>query len=199
LFDTTKIPLQLTFHAANEHHFGDVTLQQLHISLKQTLTILHKTFTRTETTTLHHIDPRITNTLAPSSTSSMVYRCQLNINSDLLPTVNYSTRFKVDYILSVSVKTRHGPLSTKKKLFNLPIHFGTLPAGTLPHDTIQIYTEDDVVNSASLMFKPKFLKPLNDPVEFLPAYDELYRPPSYHSHLVSAPHTRSSSSPFVAI
>ncbi|KAI8344402.1 hypothetical protein BC941DRAFT_497691 [Chlamydoabsidia padenii] len=201
LFDTSKIPLQLTLHAANEHHFADITLQQLHISLKQTLTILHKSFTRTETTTLHHIDPRITNMLTPSS-STMVYKCYLDINSNLLPTVDYSTRFKVDYILSVSVKTRHGPISTKKKLFNLPIHFGTLPAGTLPHDTIQLYTEDEVINSTCLMFKPKFLKPLNDPVEFLPAYDELYRPPSYHSHLVSLPYTRStpsSSSHFVPI
>ncbi|CAO3598481.1 unnamed protein product [Absidia cylindrospora] len=233
LFDTIKIPLKLTLTAANDNHFADISLQQLHISLKQTITIVHKTFTRTETTTVSHIDHRISNMLSPptspvsspptigsssmtspplplsssaasssssvssssmssssssssSSTPSIVYQGELAIDSNLLPTVGYSSRYKVDYMLSVSVKTRHGPLSTKKKLFNLAIHFGTLPAGMLPNEAIQVYTEEEVINSTCLLFKPKFLKPLNDPVEFLPAYDELYRPPSYRSMAVAA-------------
>ncbi|KAI8096386.1 uncharacterized protein BX664DRAFT_291240 [Halteromyces radiatus] len=183
LFDTTHIPIQFTLYAANEQYFADISLQQLHIALKQTITIYHKSFSRTETTMIHHVDSRMTNT--SSSSSSMVFDCLLKIDQQLLPSVNYSTRFKVDYCLIVSVKTRHGPLSTKKKLFNLPIHFGTLPPGTLPHETIQLYTEEEVIQSTNLSFKPKFLRPLNNPVEFLPAYDELYRPPSYHSHLVT--------------
>lgn len=197
IFDTKHIPVQITLSANHPQYFINANLQQLKISLKQQLTIHHKTFIRSETICLYQTDLRIPfnsvqNAIA-SPSSSTDCSCSVTLQSDIplkdnpLPTVHFSTRFKLNYFLEVSIKYRQGPLTTKKKLFNLPIHFGTLPAGALPDNDLLLYTDDQVKHCTTLEYKPKFLTPINHPDELLPAYDELYRPPTYQSRVISTP------------
>ncbi|CAO3628816.1 unnamed protein product [Cunninghamella echinulata] len=225
IFDTKKIPVQLVFLANHPQYIINASLQQVKIALKQTLTIHHKTFTRTETTTYYQTDLRIpfnsvqNRTASPSSStdcsSTILLQADIPINNDndvdsnnsntddtirqqqpskklTLPTVTFSTRFNLRYTLEVSIKYRTGPLASKKKLFSLPIHFGTLPAGALPDDNLLLYMDDVVKNCTTLVYKPKFLAPINHPDEVLPAYDDLYRPPTYESRIIPTATTTAS-------
>ncbi|CAO3634321.1 unnamed protein product [Cunninghamella blakesleeana] len=208
IFDTKHIPIQIILSANHPQYFINANLQQVKIALKQQLTIHHKSFTRSETISLYQTDLRIPfnsvqNAIA-SPSSSTDCSCSVTLQSDIplknnpLPTVNFSTRFKLNYILDVSIKYRQGPLATKKKLFNLPIHFGTLPPGALPDNDLLLYTDDQVKNCTTLAFKPKFLTPINHPDELLPAYDELYRPPTYQSRITSTPDTATNNNLIIA-
>jgi hypothetical protein len=76
----------------------------------------------------------------------------------------------------------------KKKLFDAPLTFGTLPPGTRAPRQLEPYSRL-VDNRSSVHSKPTFLKP--EPVseeEFLPAYDSEEIPPSYRSNIPSNVH-----------
>ena len=95
--------------------------------------------------------------------------------------MTYSPHLKIEYKLVVTAKIRHGPIHIKKKLFDMPIIFGTLPAGTKAPRLLEPYS-NIVDNRSTLHSKPNFLRPEpktpNDE-DCLPVYDSKGIPPAY--------------------
>ncbi|KAI8063216.1 hypothetical protein BC940DRAFT_307837 [Gongronella butleri] len=177
LEETRSIPLEIRT-IANSHHFRpmatafDPHMYQLRVTLKRSLTILHRTYRRTETSIVSHRDLPL-----PDLQHNDGHFMELALDAYMLPTVDFSTRFNITYSLQFSLRVKHGPLSTRKKLFDLPIDFGTLSPGSFAMSGLQVYT--DVQDPLDMQFKPKFLQASQEPVEYLPPYESLERPPSY--------------------
>ncbi|KAI8393738.1 uncharacterized protein BYT42DRAFT_552092 [Radiomyces spectabilis] len=174
LLETKHIPIALTLQSTQSSPDKyEFPISNIRLYLKRYITIVHKTFSRTEALTITHLEHRL------SHNSAVDIMTSLPIPYYQAPTTTYSNRFTVEYKLCVSVKIRHGPLVTRKKIFAIPITFGTLmPGAQLPPDLMS-YAETWVIEDTSLRTKPKFLRhtPMNDQPQ-LPAYD-LIRPPSY--------------------
>lgn len=179
--------IDITVQLNSENNNDNITLSQLRVYIKRYYSISYKTFSRTETAVIANLDqPKLSGTCP----STITMKLKLPEESEDLPaTLNYSPHLTVQYKLVVSAKVRHGPIHVKKKLFDMPIIFGTLPAGTRAPRQLEPYSNlvdnRDVINS-----KPTFLRPepKNNPNEdeFLPAYGG-DRPPAY-------PHINTSSS-----
>ncbi|CAO3611321.1 unnamed protein product [Mucor fragilis] len=176
-----SVPLTVQFHSdsLSDEHFP---ISQLRVYIKRYYSINYKTFSRNEATMIAHYDHPKLPSACPCTVSM-----KLNLPSpeDLPATLTYSPHLTVEYKLVVSVKIRHGPIHVKKKLFDMPIIFGTLPAGTRAPRQLEPYSAI-VENRASLNSKPHFLRPQprnqNDE-EFLPAYDGDGIPPAYLSSI----------------
>ncbi|ORX46993.1 hypothetical protein DM01DRAFT_1410382 [Hesseltinella vesiculosa] len=176
LFDTQKIPFLFKIvHDSDSVSPFNLSTLYVRISLKRTLTIYYNTYRRSETIEICHMEHLLADL---DDTSECAAELSLK-KAQLLPTVDYSTQFHVNYSLSCSLRTRHGlwNLTTKKKIFELPIEFGTLSPGTLAIDGLHVYT--DVQDPTDMQFKPRFLQASQNTMEYLPAYEELTRPPSY--------------------
>ncbi|KAL9560286.1 hypothetical protein MBANPS3_000013 [Mucor bainieri] len=176
-----SVPVTVQFHSDNlsDEHFP---ISQLRVYIKRYYSINYKTFSRNEATMIAHYDHPKLPSACPCTVSM-----KLNLPSpeDLPATLTYSPHLTIEYKLVVSVKIRHGPIHVKKKLFDMPIIFGTLPAGTRAPRQLESYSAL-VENRASLNCKPHFLRPQprnqNDE-EFLPAYDSDGIPPAYLSSI----------------
>ncbi|KAG0187935.1 hypothetical protein DFQ28_005650 [Apophysomyces sp. BC1034] len=169
VFEHKKIPVRLSIHSSRQQTEKSDSFAQIHVYLKRHMTIFHDSFSRTEATTISQVDQRV----APGDDITV----NLHLPQDQTVTLCYSKRFSIDYRVGISVKTRHGPLITKKKLLSIPITFGTLPVGARAPADLTKFTDDRIINDTTLRTKPKFLRPMRWENE-LPAYD-LVRPPSY--------------------
>ncbi|KAI9271024.1 hypothetical protein EDC94DRAFT_596867 [Helicostylum pulchrum] len=172
--------INVTVRLQSENNNQDnISVSQLRVHIKRYYSISYKTFSRTETAVIaHHDQPKLSG-LCPSTITM-----KLNLPDsplDLPASLNYSPHLTVQYKLVVSAKIRHGPIHVKKKLFDMPVTFGTLPAGTKAPRQLEPYS-NIVDNRAIINSKPTFLRPEPknpDEDEFLPAYGG-DRPPDYH-------------------
>ncbi|CEP12066.1 hypothetical protein [Parasitella parasitica] len=176
---SVPVTVQFTSGHSSDEHFP---ISQLRVYIKRYYSINYKTFSRNEATMIAHNDyPKLPAT-CPCTVSM---KLALPNQEELPATLSYSPHLTIQYKLVVSVKIRHGPIHVKKKLFDMPIVFGTLPAGTRAPRQLESYS-DIVENRASINNKPHFLRPQprnqNDE-EFLPVYDGEGVPPAYLSDL----------------
>jgi hypothetical protein len=175
------VPVTVNFISSEEQQH--ISLSHLQVYIKRYYSINYKTFSRNEATVIAQYDHAKLPSVCPCSINM-----KLDIPSsleELPPTVNYSPHLTIDYKLVVSVKIRHGPIQLKKKLFEMPILFGTLPAGTRAPRQLEPYS-NIVENRSSLENVPHFIRPEpkpSDEDEFLPAYDSDGVPPEYDSNL----------------
>ncbi|KAI9278594.1 hypothetical protein BDA99DRAFT_554208 [Phascolomyces articulosus] len=114
-----------------------------------------------------------------------------------LPTVTGSSRFGVTYKIVVSAKVRCGPMiMMTRKLFEVPIHVGTMPHGTRAPDDLLSYADKDVMQDMTTRAKPRLnISPsrrdsLNG--DSLPVYSGA-RPPPYYPQVSASSHFISSS------
>lgn len=174
-----SISVVVQFQSDSTNNQDNISVSQLRVHIKRYYSINYKTFSRNETTVIaHHDHPRLT--------SAGTVTIKLNLPEspeELPPTLTYSPHLTVEYKLVVSAKVRHGPIHVKKKLFEMPIIFGTLPAGTKAPRQLEPYS--DIVDNRSVVHsKPAFLRPepkTEDDSEFLPAYGD-DRPPDYNTN-----------------
>ncbi|ORE10830.1 hypothetical protein BCV72DRAFT_3382 [Rhizopus microsporus var. microsporus] len=175
--DHLSVPLTVQFLSQDETNLTGVS--QLRAYIKCYYQISYKTFSRSEVTTVaDYLQSKL-----PSNSLSIQLR--IPDKDKLTPTLTYSRHLTVEYKLVITVKVRHGPLNIKKKLFEAPIIFGTLPPGTRAPRQLEAYSQI-VDNTSALHSKPTFLRP--EPVneeEFLPAYDSEEIPPAYRSNIPS--------------
>jgi hypothetical protein len=178
-----SIPVTVQFISDNPNEEQTMSMSQLRVYIKRYYSINYKTFSRNEATVIAHYDhPKL-----PTSTPSTV-TMKLDLptcQSDLPATLTYSPHLTIEYKLVVIAKVRHGPINVKKKMFEMPIMFGTLPAGTRGPRQLEPYSAL-VDNRSTLHSKPQFLRPepkTQDEEEFLPAYDSEGIPPAYMSHI----------------
>ncbi|KAF7726734.1 hypothetical protein EC973_008508 [Apophysomyces ossiformis] len=176
IFEHQKIPVRLSIRSGRQQTERAESFYVLHIYLKRYMTIVHDSFSRTEAVTVSYVDERVA--------AGDDVTVHLRLPPDQTVTLDYSNRFTLYYRVGISVKTRHGPLITKKKLLSIPVTFGTLPAGARAPADLTKFSDDRVMNDTSLQTKPKFLRPIRCENE-LPAYD-LLRPPSYSTAMSSA-------------
>ncbi|KAG2202140.1 hypothetical protein INT47_008112 [Mucor saturninus] len=161
----------------------NVSVSQLRVQIKRYYSINYKTFSRNETTVIaQHDHPRVT------SAGTVSINLDLPNSPDELPsTLTYSPHLTVEYKLVVTAKVRHGLMSFRKRLFEMPVIFGTLPAGTKAPRQLEPYS--NIVDNRSIMHsKPAFLRPepkAEDDSEFLPAYGD-DRPPAYNNNASSS-------------
>lgn len=171
-----SIPIKVQFNTDKQEHLN---ISHLRVYIKRYYKVKYKTSSRHEEKIVAYYDHSKLLT-----TSSKVISLKLNIpdSTDLFPaTLNYSTHLSVEYKLVVTVKIHHGPISLKKKLFEMPITFGTLSLGTRAPRQLEPYS-DIKENRASINCKPTFLRPVPKQTleeECLPAYDDAGMPPAY--------------------
>ncbi|KAG2224966.1 hypothetical protein INT45_000087 [Circinella minor] len=109
-----------------------------------------------------------------------------------LPSVTESSRFSAIYKVCVHVKVRCGPMiMLTRKLFEVPIHFGTMPHGTHIPDGLLSYTDDAVAKDMTTRAKPRLdlsSESRGDSLnaDVLPVYTES-RPPPYYPELSPIP------------
>jgi hypothetical protein len=167
------IPVTIQFQS---DHQEQIHISQLRVYIKRYYGISYKSFSRNEATVVTHYDHPKAPTTCPST---VIMKLNLPSQDELPATLNYSAHLTVEYKLVVTVKIRHGPIHVKKKLFEMPIIFGTLPAGTRAPRQLESYS-NVVDNRATINSKPTFLRPepKTEEEECLPAYDSAL-PPAY--------------------
>lgn len=102
----------------------------------------------------------------------------------MTPSFNFSRYVKMDYKLHITAKLRTSLISSKRELFAIPLHFGTVsPGEPLPANLLS-YRDPEVTEDETLGTKPRFLKATVSE-EQLPAYDHDLSPPEYSSRLRS--------------
>ncbi|KAI8070544.1 uncharacterized protein B0P05DRAFT_580421 [Gilbertella persicaria] len=171
-----------------------LNMSQLRVYIKRYYNINYKTFSRNEATIITHYDhPK----LPSSCPSTVTMKLSLPANPTELPaTLTYSPHLTVEYKLVVVAKVRHGPIHVKKKLFDMPIMFGTLPAGTRAPRQLEPYSAI-VENRSTINSKPQFIRPEprgQGEEEFLPPYDSDSVPPAYNNLINGSLRTASSPS-----
>ncbi|KAI9485641.1 MAG: hypothetical protein EXX96DRAFT_603939 [Benjaminiella poitrasii] len=184
-FHHPDFPSSNTHSTEEQQHFS---ISQLRIYIKRYYSINYKTFSRNEATMIAHYDHPKPPSVCPSTVTMKLDLSDLQL-SELPATLTYSPRLKIEYKLVVTAKIRHGPIHVKKKLLDVPITFGTLPAGTRAPRQLEPYSAI-VENRSSLQSKPQFLRP--EPTrssqgedEFLPVYDSEGIPPAYNPNEVA--------------
>lgn len=98
----------------------------------------------------------------------------------MTPSFDFSRHVKMDYKLHITAKIRNGLISTKRELFSIPLHFGTLAPGEPLPSSLLSYRDPQVIQDTTLNTKPRFLKTILSE-EQLPAYDHDLSPPEYSS------------------
>lgn len=172
-----SIPVTVNFMSNDDQQ--QIPLSHLRVYIKRYYSINYKTFSRNEAAIIAQYDHAKLPSVCPCSINM-----KLDIPSnaeELPPTTSYSQHLSIHYKLVVSVKIRHGPIHVKKKLFEMPLLFGTLPAGTRAPRQLEAYS-NIVENRTSLENAPHFIRPepkQPDEEEFLPAYDGDNVPPDY--------------------
>ena len=177
------IPVTVRFHADKQQE--PIHISQLRTYVKRYYGISYKTFSRNEATIITQYDHPKLPTTCPST---ITMKLRIPEESDLPATLTYSPHLKVGYKLVVCAKMRHGPIHIKKKLFEMPIIFGTLPAGTRAPRQLEPYSKL-VENRSIILSKPVFLRSDHaeqDEQENLPAYDSGDMPPVYSNSISSA-------------
>ncbi|KAL0137300.1 hypothetical protein V8B55DRAFT_1527171 [Mucor lusitanicus] len=94
-------------------------------------------------------------------------------------TTTFSKHINIGYKLYITAKVRHGLIWTKRQLFCIPLHFGTVAPGEQLPSTLLSYRDPLVTADTTLSTKPKFIRPPRLE-EQLPAYDEEASPPVYY-------------------
>jgi hypothetical protein len=177
VIDERSIPVSIQI-LSDTHEEDNISLSQLRVSLKRYYDINYKNFSRSETTV-------IAETVYPNTIHACPYSLSLPLslpepNNDLPYSLAYSPYLKIEYKLVVTAKVRHGPLAVKKKLFEIPILLGTLPAGTQAPRQLENFNYNN--ENVQLKNMPSFLRPQpreTEDEECLPAYDSDCVPPRY--------------------
>ncbi|GAA5804174.1 hypothetical protein HPULCUR_009660 [Helicostylum pulchrum] len=171
-----SIPVKVQLYTDNQEN---IHISHLCVYIKKCFKIKYKTCTKNEDTVVASYDHVKIPTTCPSNLS---LKLDLPDSAELFPaTLDYSPYLTIQYKLVVTVKIRHGPINFKKKIFDTPVIFGTLPVGMTAPRQLESYS-DIKENTASIHCKPTFLKPqLKETLEEenLPAYDSIGKPPSY--------------------
>lgn len=94
-------------------------------------------------------------------------------------TTDFSKHIKIEYKLYITAKVRHGLIWTKRQLFCIPLHFGTVAPGEQLPSSLVSYRDPLVISDETFSTKPRFIRPPNLE-EQLPAYDEEPSPPVYY-------------------
>ncbi|CAO3656143.1 unnamed protein product [Mucor hiemalis] len=190
IFDQNQ-SVPVTVHLqTDDESYDTIPISQLRVHIKRYYNINYKTFSRTEATVVTHAE-----LAKPSNTcpSTMTIKLALPTGQEELPpTLTYSPHLTIEYKLVVTAKVRVGPIHMRKKLFDMPIIFGTLPAGTKAPRQLEPYS-NIIENRSGMQSKPNFLRPepkTPGDEECLPAYDGKNVPPAY-DHLVSGSSTSS--------
>lgn len=196
IFDKNQsIPVTIQFQSDNEDNStNSISVSQLRVHIKRYYSINYKSFSRNEATIIANYDHP---TKISSSSTSVTMKLNLPEGPTALPaTLTYSPHLTIEYKLVVTAKVPHGPISVKKKLFDMPIIFGTLPAGTKAPRQLEPYS--NITDNRSVVHsKPNFLRPepkTPGEEEFLPAYDSIGKPPAYYHNTTGG----SSSAPSIA-
>jgi hypothetical protein len=177
VIDERSIPVSIQI-LSDTHEEDNISLSQLRVSLKRYYDINYKNFSRSETTV-------IAETVYPNTIHACPYSLSLPLNlpepnKDLPYSLAYSPYLKIEYKLVVTAKVRHGPLAVKKKLFEIPLLLGTLPAGTQAPRQLENFNYNN--ENVQLKNMPSFLRPQpreTEDEEYLPAYDSDCVPPRY--------------------
>lgn len=171
-----SIPVKVQLYTDNQEN---IHISHLCVYIKKSFKIKYMTSTKNEDTVVASYDHVKIPTTCPSNLS---LKLDLPDSAELFPaTLNYSPYLTIQYRLVVTVKIRHGPITFKKKLFNTPVIFGTLPVGMAAPRQLEPYS-DIKENTASIHCKPTFLRSQpkeTSEEEILPAYDSIGKPPSY--------------------
>ncbi|KAI9030010.1 hypothetical protein CLU79DRAFT_695530 [Phycomyces nitens] len=179
ILETEKIPIEISFCGETDPTKFTPTITHVELSLKRFMKVSRGPFYRNEAVLISRVDRRLTE--GGGSLQFNVPLISENTNLKTTATLNYSHHLSLSYQISVSIKVRHRPfMSTKRLLCVVPITLGTLPpGGRIPSD-MMVFTESRVVHDTTLLTKPKFMRPIEySPEHQLPAYDS-QRPPSYH-------------------
>ncbi|KAI7892095.1 uncharacterized protein EV154DRAFT_562741 [Mucor mucedo] len=102
----------------------------------------------------------------------------------MTPSFDFSRHVKMDYKLHITAKIKTGLISSKRELFAIPLHFGTVASGEPLPPNLLSYRDPQVIQDTTLSTKPRFIK-ATLPEEQLPAYDHDLSPPEYSSGLRS--------------
>ncbi|KAI8047117.1 hypothetical protein BDF21DRAFT_352441 [Thamnidium elegans] len=155
-----------------------IHISHLCVYIKKFFKIKYKTSTKSEDTVVASYDYIKIPTTCPNNLS---LKLDLPDSAEPFPvTLDYSPYLTIQYKLVATVKIRHGPINFKKKLFDIPVIFGTLPVGMTAPRQLESYSNIKE-NIASIHCKPTFLRPQPKEAleESLPAYDSIGKPPAY--------------------
>ncbi|KAL0075217.1 hypothetical protein J3Q64DRAFT_1664294 [Phycomyces blakesleeanus] len=184
ILEIEKIPIEISFCGQTDPTKLTPAITHVELALKRFMKISRGPFYRNEAVLISRVERRLAD-------KDNLYLLQFNVplisdntNLKTTATLNYSHHLSLSYQISVSIKVRHGPfMTTKRLLCVIPITLGTLPAGGRTPSDMMVFTESRVVHDTTLLTKPKFMRPIEySPEHQLPAYDS-HRPPSYHIHV----------------
>ncbi|KAI8065398.1 uncharacterized protein B0P05DRAFT_580936 [Gilbertella persicaria] len=194
LLDTRSIPLELSIqHLLNKQQPSEV-LNHIEVYVKRQVDVTHGTYFRSDTMVMSHVDQstfRLKRTKAGTRTFAITLPLPTRINPDLDQTtqrnfevlgmtthIDFSKHIHMNYRLYVTAKVKHGLIWTKRQLFCIPLHFGTMSRGEQVPSSLVSYRDPVVTADTTLSTKPRFIRaPSLD--EQLPAYDEETSPPVY--------------------
>ncbi|KAI8385735.1 hypothetical protein BD560DRAFT_322149 [Blakeslea trispora] len=171
---------------------GDI-LSHIEVFIKRQVDVTHGSYFRSDTMVMCHVEQSAFQ--VHKKGQGTVYSVSLPVPSRIHPslpsviqknfdlmgmttTVNFSKHVKMSYSLHVTAKVKQGLRWTKKQLFCVPLHFGTMARGEQVPSSLVSYRDTTVVGDETLYTKPRFLKaPKLD--EQLPAYDAEISPPPF--------------------
>lgn len=102
----------------------------------------------------------------------------------MTPSFDFSRHVTMEYKLHITAKMKNGLIPTKRELYSIPLHFGTVATGEPLPPNLLSYRDPQVIQDTTLSTKPRFLK-ARIIEEQLPAYDHDLSPPEYSSRLRS--------------
>lgn len=193
--ETMKVQLSvINLQKGKQHQDNNATLfNHLEAFVKREVDVTHSSYHRSDTMVMTHVEQSkfgvgnhrgartyYINIPIPIEISKKNNPTILKNFSVLgmTTTTNFSKHIKIEYKLYITAKVRHGLMWTKRQLFCIPLHFGTVAPGQQLPSTLVSYRDPSVTSDTTLSTKPKFIRPPNLE-EQLPAYDEEPSPPVY--------------------
>ncbi|KAI8997639.1 hypothetical protein BDB01DRAFT_840840 [Pilobolus umbonatus] len=152
-----------------------IQVSSLTAYIKRYYCINYKTFSRTETKVISSLTYPRSLTKCPIN---IAIALRIPAKDDIPCTLTFSPHLTIKYKLVVAIKLKQGLIQLRKKIFDMPILFGTLPTGISAPRQLQSYS--DIEENQTLELKPTFLIPPKlEQEEFLPVYEGNGRPPAY--------------------
>ncbi|KAI8337391.1 hypothetical protein EDC96DRAFT_450310 [Choanephora cucurbitarum] len=178
-------------HGAEGH--GGGMLSHIEVFIKRQVDVTHGSYFRSDTMVMCHLEQSAfqMHKKGQATAYSLCLPVPSRIHPSLPPivqknfdlmgmttTIGFSKHVKMSYSLHVTAKVKQGLRWTKKQLFCVPLHFGTMARGEQVPSSLVSYRDTAVIEDETLHTKPRFLRiPKLD--EQLPAYDAEMPPPPF--------------------
>jgi hypothetical protein len=200
LLNTNNIKIQLSIiriTSANNKQQTDnsstTLLSHIEAFIKREVDVTHGVYHRSDTMVMSHVEQSTFGVGNPNGDRTYYINIpiptEFNQNNcasitknfsvfGMTTTVDFSKHIKMNYKLYITAKVRTGLISTKRQLFCIPLHFGTIAPGERMPSSLVSYRDPSVTADTTLATKPKFITPPNHD-EQLPAYSQDDSPPDY--------------------